>query len=117
VWGDPPWPDRARLGGRASLPGYPRFRFLGDGAASASALVRASVFRLGTLGGIRFGGHGIATVGRVWLDGVEDGRLGGHVGLGGGLYARSDALEKSLVISFVNGESGLRTLIGLGFPF
>jgi hypothetical protein len=117
VWGAAPWPDRARLGGRAALPGYPRFRFLGDGAASAAALVRASLLRIGMLGGVRLGGHGIATVGRVWLDGVEDGDLGGHVGLGGGFYARFDALSRSAVISFVKGESGLRTYIGLGFPF
>lgn len=117
VWGEPPYPNLAQLGGKASLPGYRTYRFLGDAAGSVSGLLRVTLLDLGVAGGIRIGGHGIGTIGRVWLDGVEDGGQAEHVGWGGGLFVRLQALERTAALSFVQGERGWRTYLGLGFPF
>ena len=116
VVGDPPFPDMASLGGRYTLPGYRADRFIGDGAASASSLLRLTLFRLGSAGGLGFGVHGLGTMGRVWLDDVPESNTI-HSAWGGGLFIRSEGLRRSVSITWARGERGTRTYVRLGFPF
>ncbi len=116
VWGRAPYPEMAAIGGRESLPGYRTGRFRGNSAASASAIVRVSLFDLHTLGGIGVGTFGLGTTGRVWLDNVSEPRTK-HGALGVGLYLDSRAFDRSASLSWVFGERGTRTYLSFGLPF
>ena len=116
VWGDAPYPELASVGGRGTLPGYRTGRFVGNSAASAAALLRAALVRTGRAGGLTFGTFGIAATGRVWLDDVPEPRTL-HEGFGGGLFMRSEALDRTVSIAWVRGDRDTRTYLGLGFPF
>jgi hypothetical protein len=116
IWGDAPFPDMASLGGRRSLPGYRTERYIGDSAASLSSLLRFNLFRIGGAGGVGVGAFGLGSMGRVWLDHVQEaGTI--HRAWGGGLFLRSDELRRSVSISWAVGDSGTRTYLGLGLPF
>ena len=117
VWGHPPYPEMASLGGRRSLPGYRTQRFLGDAAASGSAILRLSLLQLGAAKGIGMGVFGVATAGRVWIDAIEDDGTTLHSGFGGGFFLRSNALNRAASIAFVRGDRDFRTYLSLGLPF
>lgn len=111
-----PYFEAASLGGRNTLPGYRTGRFRGRRAASVSALLRGELFSVKTaLGRIALGLHATGAMGRVWHpDDVSDEI---HTGVGGGLWIRSGALAKTMSLSLVGGERGLRSYLALGFPF
>jgi hypothetical protein len=116
VWGTMiPFDEYASLGGKSSLPGYRERRFAGEQAASGGALGRVQLFTMRPFATIDVGVHGLATVGRVWLDGEESDEW--HTGFGGGLWLYPRIIGQALAVTGVQGEDGLRIYVGLGFPF
>lgn len=115
VWGDAPFHELAALGGAESLPGYRSRRFLGNESLSGGALVRLKLVHLGWLASTNIGVHGIASAGRVWLDGESSDTW--HAGYGGGAWFRPRSVDTALSLSLVTGEDRTRFYLQLGFPF
>ena len=115
VWGDAPFHELAALGGAESLPGYRSRRFLGNESLSGGALVRLKLVHLGWLASTNVGVHGIASTGRVWLDGESSDTW--HAGYGGGAWFRPRSVDTALSLSLVTGEDRTRFYLQLGFPF
>lgn len=115
VWGDAPFHELAALGGAESLPGYRSRRFLGNESLSGGALVRLKLVHLGWLASTSVGVHGIASTGRVWLDGESSDSW--HAGYGGGAWFRPRSVDTALSLSLVTGEDRTRFYLQLGFPF
>jgi hypothetical protein len=59
--------------------------------------------------------HGLASTGRVWVDGEESDTW--HSGFGGGAWLRAPSFEQPLSVTLVSGDDETRTYIRLGFPF
>lgn len=114
VWGDAPFHELAALGGAETLPGYRSRRFLGNEAVSGGALVRLKLVHLRWLASTDVGVHGIASTGRVWLEGEESDAW--HAGYGGGLWFRPGSIDTALSLSLVKGEDRNRFYLKLGFP-
>ena len=111
-----PYFERASLGGRSSLPGYRTGRFRGDRALSALSLARLELLEFDSpFGGFAVGVHGIATAGRVWLDGETSDVI--HAGAGGGIWVRSNVVGAPFSVSTVWGDRGPRTYLDLGHLF
>jgi hypothetical protein len=115
VWGAAPFYELAYLGDAGLLPGYRPNRFAGQEAVSASALGRIKLFTFSPFGELDVGVHGIASTGRVWVDGEDSDEW--HNGFGGGLWILPPAFGKPLSVSLVRGEDETRTYVRLGFPF
>lgn len=113
VWGENfrLW-DAAFIGGSTSLRGYAWNRFAGDAAAYGSAELRVPLTRVTLLTRGDLGAIGFTDAGRVWHDGVSEGKL--HTSYGGGLFFGS--LGQTVSVTYAQGESG-RFYLSFGQPF
>lgn len=116
AWGPTPLGERPSLGGSPSLPGYVERRFVGDRSASAAALLRLDLFPFHVFTDMRAGIHGLASVGRVWVEGEDSDRW--HPGLGGGVWLHLLALDRTVSLTHARGRDGTSAFhLDLGFPF
>ena len=124
VAGEFPFYDAAVLGGAGTVRGYPRERFAGRSAASASAEVRAALFDVDAyVLPLRVGALGFVDAGRVWAADLPAslpvnpvGTDALQVGVGGGVWV--GLLDRAVVTVSVgvSDESALVTA-GLGFAY
>jgi hypothetical protein len=116
VWGTYPWLESAFLGGRASLRGYSRNRFAGDGSLYGALEARAWPFTLDVPPvPMRFGILAFADVGRVWLAG-ETSEVW-HPSWGGGVMLQPVSTPYVITIAWAGGREGSRFYFGYGFFF
>ena len=115
VVGTPPLAELAYLGGSGSLPGFERERFAGDGAVSGSALLRVRLGQVNLLTDLGVGLLGLASTGRVWLDGASPG--GWHTAWGGGVWLDVVRLERAVSVTFADGGDGLQFYVDFGFLY
>ncbi|HZD06326.1 MAG TPA: BamA/TamA family outer membrane protein, partial [Longimicrobiales bacterium] len=115
TWGRTPFFELPYLGGSGALPGFVRRRFVGDAAASATALARVKLFEPRLVTDLQLGLHAIGAVGRVWYDGDPSTRW--HVGKGGGVWLRLPSIDRTVSVSFVTGDKGVRAYLDFGFLF
>jgi hypothetical protein len=111
VWGDAPFGEIPWLGGSSTLPGFARGQFRGESMASGAALLRLKAFSLFKLD---FGVHGLAGVGRVWLDGEDSDTW--HSTTGGGGWIHVPLINKTISVTLANG-SKQRMYVDFGFIF
>lgn len=114
-WGRTPFFELPYLGGAATLPGFTSRRFVGTGAASATALLRWKVLEPTVLTELQIGLHGVATGGRVWFD--EPSSAGWHTAAGGGLWLRLPSVDRAVGLTFMRGDEGVRAYLDFGFLF
>lgn len=115
VWGPAPFHELAYLGDAGSLAGYRTHRFAGEEALSGSALLRLKLFQFAPLGALDVGVHGVATSGRVWVDGEDSDAW--HRGFGGGLWLMPPSFGRPLSFTAVRGDDETRYYVRLGFLF
>jgi hypothetical protein len=90
-------------------------RFVGDAAASATALARIKLLEPTIVTDLQLGVHAIGTVGRVWYR--DDAANDWHVASGGGLWLRLPSIDRTVSLSVVTGDTGARTYLDFGFLF
>jgi outer membrane translocation and assembly module TamA len=116
VWGTYPWFESAFIGGRASVRGYSRQRFAGDGSLYGGLEARAWLFTLDVPPvPLRVGVLGFGDVGRVWLEGESSDTW--HPSGGGGLMLQPVATPFVLTAAIASGREGSRWYFGYGFFF
>jgi hypothetical protein len=116
VWGTYPWLESAFLGGRASLRGYSRSRFAGDGSLYGSLEARAWLVTLNVPPvPLRVGVLAFGDVGRVWLSG-ETSEVW-HPSWGGGVMLQPVATSHVITVAVADGREGSRWYFGYGFFF
>jgi hypothetical protein len=116
VWGTYPWFESAFIGGRASVRGYSRQRFAGDGSLYGGLEARAWLFTLDVPPvPLRVGVLGFGDVGRVWLEGESSDTW--HPSGGGGLMLQPVATPFVLTAAVASGKEGSRWYFGYGFFF
>lgn len=115
TWGTVPFFERPFLGGSGSLPGFASRRFVGDAAAAGTALLRLKLLDTSLLTDLQLGLHGVASTGRVWTEGIDEGQW--HSGTGGGVWLRIPAIDRVAGLTLVRGDDGLRTYLDFGFLY
>ncbi|HET9515443.1 MAG TPA: BamA/TamA family outer membrane protein [Gemmatimonadales bacterium] len=116
TYGDVPYFERAYLGGRENLRGYPRNRFAGESSAFGAVEARVRLTRAFLIVPGEIGVMGLADVGRVFVDDATDSGEW-HADAGGGLYF--SALRRTAVVSLgvAQGDEGARFYLGLGLGY
>jgi len=98
--------------------GYPTERFAGDAALFGNAEVRQPLgtVNLALLRGV-VGVHGLADVGRVYLDGESSDEW--HVGTGGGVWFRFMVRSATFAasVTYGRGEDDGSFYLKMGAPF
>ena len=116
VWGDYPYMNAAYLGGANNLRGVPDDRYAGDAMVFAKSELRITLAALSSVLPGQFGVHGMADVGRVYLEG-EDSNLW-HWAYGGGLWFSFLRQHTPLIsVTMATSDESTRVLVGLGFSF
>ena len=116
VWGAYPWLESAFLGGRASLRGYSRDRFAGDGSLYGSLEARAWPFTLNVPPvPLRFGILAFGDVGRVWLSGEASSVW--HPSWGAGVMLQPVATPHVITVAWAGSREGSRWYVGYGVFF
>jgi hypothetical protein len=115
TWGRTPFFELPKIGGSGSLPGFVSRRFVGDAAASATALARVKLLEPTILTDLHLGVHAIGTAGRVWYR--DEGANDWHLGSGGGLWIYLPSIDRTVSLSVVVGDTGPRTYLDFGFLF
>jgi hypothetical protein len=116
VWGTYPWIESAFIGGRASVRGFSRNRFAGDGSLYGSLEARAWLVTMNVppiplrLGVLAFG-----DVGRVWLSGEASEVW--HPSWGGGVMLQPVATPYVITVAWAGSREGSRWYFGYGFFF
>jgi hypothetical protein len=86
LFGDAPYFEAARIGGRHILRGYHQDRFAGDAAVYGSAEVRLPLTRIKFILPGQQGVFGFADAGRVYVKGEDSNEM--HTAFGGGFGCR-----------------------------
>jgi len=116
LWGTYPWLESAFIGGRASLRGYSRNRFAGDGSLYGSLEARLWIFTANVPPiPLRVGALGFGDVGRVWLSGEASEVW--HPSWGGGVMLQPVATPYAITVAWASGREGSRWYFGYGFFF
>lgn len=115
TFGRTPYGELATLGGASSLPGFEKERFAGDRAVSGSALLRVRLFNVSLLTDLGVGLTGVASTGRVWVDGASPGAW--HAAYGGGIWIDVVRLQRPVSVTFADGGDGLQYYLDFGFLF
>ena len=116
VWGDYPYLNAAYLGGVENFRGVADDRFSGDAMVYAKSELRLRLGALSSLFPGQFGIHGMADVGRVYLEG-EDSDLW-HWAYGGGIWFSFLRQHTPLIsVTLAKSDDSTRLLAGLGFSF
>ena len=106
----------AYLGGVENFRGVADDRFSGDAMVYAKSELRLRLGALSSLLPGQFGIHGMADVGRVYLEG-EDSDLW-HWAYGGGIWFSFLRQHTPLIsVTLANSDDSTRLLAGLGFSF
>ncbi len=116
MWGTYPWLESAFIGGRASLRGYSRNRFAGDGSLYGSLEARVWMFTANVPPiPLRVGVLGFGDVGRVWLSGEASEVW--HPSWGSGVMLQPVATPYVITVAWASGREGSRWYFGYGFFF
>ncbi|MFT5435308.1 MAG: hypothetical protein ACI9OJ_006025, partial [Myxococcota bacterium] len=115
VFGEAPYHESAALGGTSTVLGIRTGRYTGDTEVDASVLGSIKLFNARIIVPAEIGVHGVAGLGRVWVDGTSPG--GWHDGYGGGLWV--SFLQRPLMASLTLADAGeeLRYSFAVGLPF
>jgi len=115
VWGRFPWQEAAFLGGPGTLAGWAEQRFAGDASAWLSGEMRLRVLRVGLLVPAEVGAFGLASAGRVFLDGASPG--GWHTSVGGGIWITPAGQPSTIRIGVANSVESTKVFASVGLPY
>jgi outer membrane protein assembly factor BamA len=115
VWGEYPFYKSASVGGKKTLRGFPRDRFIGDYALMGSAELRYYLAKVFLLIPFKLGMNLFTDAGRVFLHGENSNKW--HTAFGGGFWVSINERAINFSLNFVKSPETFRFYISIGQMF